>query len=1413
MKNRHLKLFVSFLVLSASIFTFEASAQTTWEVLFKKAEKNFYKGKFHKVPKDVAKLRTKHIAKKFNNDTTLYAWLTIMEAQAFESQKNYSKMNARIDSAGKQLSEVKALNPTVFYVGQMRLVDLYNEYGNYKKADSIITMLDQEYYYDASSLIANEILIRKGITEINNGNLKSGDSILADVANTWPALKNASYDAEIINPLDLIYRADMQGLIYTYQVKALTMQGKYAEAEEKFDQHSKFFNKQLITTRPTYPKSQLTKMDLEYERGDLKQADKYLGQSLSAKPVGNRLEDVLLKKVVIETDLGNNAGVFKTRDLFYKYIKSIKAPSDYRIFHLMYIDAFDDFMDKDTDEAFKNINDAHFTSDNIVPQDHPSRELVYAAGINFSEKAEVVRYQQSAENYYPLLRANLDLRYNDGLYQDIHDIKRAGYFLTYTETPIEAFKLLDQKPYLNVFEELTKTHTQYSNLVSRLNEYLIIKGEYEEGIELNKNALEGMRVNPDVSSADLGTQMVALAQMQTKGGYYKSAEINTDDALKLIRKGGERVSGEYVQALNSAASLYATIGRYDKAENLLYKSKSIGKKLGSESRAILLNSIEDLAVINTRLGNYAETESLLNSAIYSKEDTYGDFSRQLIKPYNALGQMFLIRGEFSDAETNIRKSLSIAKKVYGDSTLYYADNQTALVDLYLELGNYKEGLINAAEIYELRKEKLRPDHILIAESLTDIGLLRFHLGDSLDRVQRYLKQASDIIRSNFDQKHPLYAEGLKNLAYVYVEKNELDTALVLLNQADDIWSDVLGNKSASSGEVARLKGDIYSYKKRFNKAKNEYERASKFFRKIFSEEHPEYLKTQSKLAQSYFIDDEIAKVQKILEVTTQSYLDYTRLYFPTLSEDEKARFWSKIKSDFEFYNTIGVRYKDQKPKYIEDMYDFALATKGLLLSSSIKTRNSILNSGDSTLIQEFEDWVAKKEYLTNTLAQSTESLESNEIDVKELKDEVALLEKSLSVKSDAFSNTYDSEFLDWKDIKESLKSHEAAVEIVRYRTFDKGFNEEKVTYAALIVTWNTRRNPKLVVLENGNDMEGRHFKRLRNSIKFKIRDENGYEVYWKQIEEAIGKEKTVVYLSPDGVYNQINVEAFATPGNGYIIDKTNVRVVNSTKTIAISRSKEARKAKRRSKDEQAVAMLFGNPKYYASATSYDEAIIENPTRALTSSKVPQLPGTEKEVDLVSELLESEGWKVEKYLGEDATEDVIKDLSNVTLLHIATHGFFDDKPRNTNKQFGLFDDDNPLERSGLLTQGGGEVLLEATDNYNISDGVLTAYEAMNLNFDKTELVVLSACETGRGEIEQGEGVFGLQRSFLVAGADALVMSLFQVSDEVTQKLMVEFYKFWLDGRSKREAFNAAQITIRNEYPDPIYWGAFLMVAKE
>lgn len=138
--------------------------------------------------------------------------------------------------------------------------------------------------------------------------------------------------------------------------------------------------------------------------------------------------------------------------------------------------------------------------------------------------------------------------------------------------------------------------------------------------------------------------------------------------------------------------------------------------------------------------------------------------------------------------------------------------------------------------------------------------------------------------------------------------------------------------------------------------------------------------------------------------------------------------------------------------------------------------------------------------------------------------------------------------------------------------------------------------------------------------------------------------------------------------------------------------------------------------------------------------------------------------------------------------------------------------NPLLRSGLVMQNGGEVLAHGgIEAFTNQDGVLTSYEVMNLDFDHTDLVVLSACETGLGDVQLGEGVYGLQRAFFQAGANHVIMSLFKVSDQATQEFMDAFYDLWLENGDKRKSFLEAKLKMMAKYPNqPIYWGAFVMI---
>ena len=222
-------------------------------------------------------------------------------------------------------------------------------------------------------------------------------------------------------------------------------------------------------------------------------------------------------------------------------------------------------------------------------------------------------------------------------------------------------------------------------------------------------------------------------------------------------------------------------------------------------------------------------------------------------------------------------------------------------------------------------------------------------------------------------------------------------------------------------------------------------------------------------------------------------------------------------------------------------------------------------------------------------------------------------------------------------------------------------------------------------------------------------------------------------------------------------------------------------------------MMFGNPQFYVN-TQPGSPLPSSGLNRTTAEVVSPLPGTEKEIQELNELLDRKGWETELYTEVNATENSIKEVSNPRIFHVATHGFFKDE-KKASKLDQEFNEsaayDNPLLKTGLLLTGAGDILNQTQFNYNLNNGILTAYEAMNLNLDQTDLVVLSACETGLGELQAGEGVYGLQRAFLVAGARTIIMSLFKVSDEATQQLMIKFYRKWIENGEQASGFHRCE----------------------
>jgi CHAT domain-containing protein/tetratricopeptide (TPR) repeat protein len=975
----------------------------------------------------------------------------------------------------------------------------------------------------------------------------------------------------------------------------------------------------------------------------------------------------------------------------------------------------------------------------------------------------------------------------------------ANFYLDFTNKIEEAGKIYEESYFKVLTKELDTNHKDIINILNHIAQWYEYTDKYTLAAKTLKDAKESAVRKFDKEDILLGMELDQIAKLQLKLGEYDEAEKNILEALKVISFKHNEVYQEwtsaYVSALETQAKLYGIKGLFDEAEDNLDKTRKLITKsdvpLGNE-----LSTAKELSSLFILLGRYSITDKLVTNLIDETEKLFGSNTLRLIEPLIDKGKILLARGEYTEAEKVALRANKIALSIYGETSTKTAPTQKLLGDIYYTLGDYDKAQANVAKALASQEKQFGRNHIEVAKSLSQFALIKFYKGDNKSQIEKIMVESRDIMAAKLGKDNPQYAEILKNVAVLYISERKFDIAFSSLTVAESIWKAKAGRKNnINTASIYTLTGDVYYQQKNYKKAEEFYHKAKNLYEKFFSIKHPEYVKVLSKLAKVNYMQKDFKSAKRNIEESLNNYENFIKQYFPALSEREKAKYWNTIKGDFEFYNTLAFGNLEDFRDLTNKVYDYQLLTKALLLSSSIKIRERIMNSTDEPLKAQYNTWVQKKELLTLALSMSPQQLVENEINPAALQQDVEAIEKELSQRSEIFGESFETKRIQFKDVKSALQPNEVAVEMVRYRYFNHTFTDS-VIYAALYIKPEFSR-PKAIILKDGYRMETRFFKFYRNAITGKIPDPVSYGVFWQPLIDEIGQVSTV-YLSADGIYNQINLEAMPAPDGRYIIDNSNIVLVSNTKDIFL------RKAKKRNSSKENTAMMFGNPTFYVSASA--------DARAIAS-----LPGTEKEINQLQFMLKQKGWNTTEYVEKTAAEEKIKELNSPKIFHIATHGLYRPSAQVTleNEIEGneALLTQNPLMRTGLLLRGAGDLLDKTDYNYNMENGILTAYEAMSLNLDKTDLVVLSACETGLGDLEAGEGVYGLQRAFLVAGAKVLIMSMFKVDDDATQKLMLKFYQKWLNSGNLRQSFIDAKKELRVEYPEPIYWGAFMMIGLD
>ena len=561
------------------------------------------------------------------------------------------------------------------------------------------------------------------------------------------------------------------------------------------------------------------------------------------------------------------------------------------------------------------------------------------------------------------------------------------------------------------------------------------------------------------------------------------------------------------------------------------------------------------------------------------------------------------------------------------------------------------------------------------------------------------------------------------------------------------------------------------------------------------------------------VDSAAWAIQKYVDIYHKNFVTTTSF----LSEKQRERYWQTIIPKLENTPLLMWRLLETHPEMLDVMYNNELFCKGALLKATNQIAQSIMSSGDSVLITDWE----RLTWLHENLEYQRNQAVSNAI--YNMQQEAEQLEKKIVAKSSEYRQDQKQWAINVDSVKKYLPSDALAIEFLIIPEADKKW------HCALLLR-NNYKHPEVIVLfeekEVSSFLSPSEGNITNQTYDFYSNGDTIAKLVWSKILPYINEGETI-YFAPSGLLHQLAIEYLPYNENRTMSDVYNMVRLSSTREIVLNKPQT----------EYTTATIYGGIAYdleedillaesenYATENLLASRSIENDT--LNRGNVKYLPGTKKEAESINTLLKQNNISAKLYTTAKANEESFKSLSgkHSNILHIGTHGFtwtdsvakkqdfFAQRVQLMGQEQYYDTSIDPLNRCGLLFAGANIALQGNSKNLpeGVQDGILTAKEISLMDLRDANLVVLSACETAKGDITS-EGVFGLQRAFKMAGVQTIIMSLWKVNDQATQLLMTEFYNNWIGKhQSKREAFRNAQNTVRTQYEEPEYWAGFIML---
>ncbi len=798
-----------------------------------------------------------------------------------------------------------------------------------------------------------------------------------------------------------------------------------------------------------------------------------------------------------------------------------------------------------------------------------------------------------------------------------------------------------------------------------------------------------------------------------------------------------------------------------------------------------------------------------------------------------LDSLYLV-AEYSQGEAIIRSAIRELSSSTNVSTLAWLELQLGIFTQ--ELGKYSD-----AEAAYLHSEKLSStfssnDNLFTASVLSRLSVLYSEQGRFEDAKQAAQKQFS-IYQIRLGKDDPATAFASIILAQQYVNISRPDSATIILDEFRPIILKDFGEVSKEASRLHEAEGRVAFAKREYNKAEEYFLIARKTAANTPGDRHPLTARIALALARTRLIlgntDSAFSDVNDALSVAFRAsgpshpftaecyiakacieeamgripsafetyrkalvvYKEATRENFRYTSERERLAFIRSVDDQLARLASSTLRTSAFFPKGIGVYYDGLLFQKGIVLSSLQAMRRSAVNSGDST-IASYLDKLALLRTRRSRLQSGSAKIEKPFMNQDSLSDQANLIEKELARRSQAFSNLQSLGKRSWQDVLHAESDKNICIEINHFAYYDGERKTDTAYYAALILRESDSSHPGLAVIGRAENIEDssvirQYFRSLERDAKKRTMNASRIsKLLWSPLQPYLENAKQII-ISPDGIYHQLSIAALVGEDGEPL--GVHLRISSTTSTADIIQSNSA--------DSSHSIDIFADPDYSSGSTHADD-------------ELERLPGTLKESQAIEASFKNAGWQINIFTEKNATEKNLRSIKHPKILHIATHGKFTIH-KKTDQENDSKELENSLISSSLYFTGANTTLSKGSAD-PADDGVLTALEAMDLDLEGTDLVTLSACESGKGIIQPGEGAFGLARAFRTAGAKNILMSLWQVTDRETKELMTAFYKNLLSGQSKSEALRNAQLTerdiVKKRYGNdiPYFWAGFVLI---